>query len=399
MPLPATGFAIATITNPGSALTDFSLMVDLSRMPASWWSAVDTTDGTRGRAATGAGVELACDWLDFNDSAETGWLRVKWSGTLAASGTQQLRIYPPSAGNSAVAAGDTYGRHNAYDASWAGYYPEGGAVSVDRTANAHNLTINTAYSGTTGPVGAATIHPGTTGYYAYSNNSGLYNLPTTYDFTVLLWASPDVAAVDKAAFAFEGTDDVVFCPNDTALGSGGVRVFWRDLGGNIINENGSSVAGSWHHYGLRSQASNDHGVFRDGAEVLTSAATGSAGPFSGFHLGAFVVNSQNFDGNIQEVQVHADARSDDWVAQEYDQTSDQAAFWGTWAWDPGLTHYTIDAASGTLTLTGQAAGLAADRVVAAAAGSVALAGQATGLSAARVLQAASGALTASGAAT
>src|SRR6056297_1214654 len=126
--------ALATVTNPTSALTDFTLIVDLSTMPASWWSAVSTSDGTRGRVYKGDGTtRLACDWIDFDDTAETGLLRVLWSGTLASTGTQELWIEPPVSGNDAVAADNTYGSDNAYDDDWEGYWPDGGGS--DRTEN------------------------------------------------------------------------------------------------------------------------------------------------------------------------------------------------------------------------------------------------------------------------
>lgn len=119
MALPATTYDTATLVNPSSSLTDFALVVDLSRMSAAWWAAVDTTDGTKGRAAKDSGpTELACDWLDFDSVNETGWLRVKWSGTLASSGTQTLRVYPPQAANASVSASDTYGSNNAYNANY-----------------------------------------------------------------------------------------------------------------------------------------------------------------------------------------------------------------------------------------------------------------------------------------
>src|SRR6056297_96504 len=93
-------YATATVTNPSSALTDFTLIIDLSTLPQDWWDAVTSSDGTKGRASKGDGTtELACDWIDFDDTAETGLLRVLWSGTLASTGTQEVRIYPPLSGN------------------------------------------------------------------------------------------------------------------------------------------------------------------------------------------------------------------------------------------------------------------------------------------------------------
>jgi hypothetical protein len=100
MSIPNTAYAEATVTNPSSNLTDFTLAIDLSLLPSEWWALVNTTDGTRGRVCKGDGVtELPGDWIDFNSSNQTGVLRTKWSGTLSSSGIQTLRIYPPNTGN------------------------------------------------------------------------------------------------------------------------------------------------------------------------------------------------------------------------------------------------------------------------------------------------------------
>ena len=41
-------------------------------MPASFWSEVDTADGTKGRVTDESNSELAVDWIGFDNSAETG---------------------------------------------------------------------------------------------------------------------------------------------------------------------------------------------------------------------------------------------------------------------------------------------------------------------------------------
>src|SRR5690606_5987295 len=124
MALPDTGYALLEVSNPSSALTDFSLLVDLSLLPQGWWDAVDTSDPTKGRAAKDAGeVELPCDWIAFDADTQTGWLRVLWTGTLASTGEQLLRVYPPVEANASVAAGETYGQYAAYDEDWAAYWP------------------------------------------------------------------------------------------------------------------------------------------------------------------------------------------------------------------------------------------------------------------------------------
>ncbi len=127
MSIPNTAYAEATVTNPSSNLTDFTLAIDLSLLPSEWWALVNTTDGTRGRVCKGDGVtELPGDWIDFNSSNQTGVLRTKWSGTLSSSGIQTLRIYPPNTGNTSYSSSDTYGQWNSYDSSWKCYYPNGG---------------------------------------------------------------------------------------------------------------------------------------------------------------------------------------------------------------------------------------------------------------------------------
>jgi hypothetical protein len=56
-----------------------------------------------------------------------------------------------------------------------------------------------------------------------------------------------------------------------------------------------------------------------------------------------------FDGAMQHAQLHSSARSADWIALEYDQTNNNATFWGTWTWNSGQTHrYTPSGSAGTL---------------------------------------------------
>ena len=142
MAVPTTGYASATIQNPDSALTDFTLIIDLAEIisdEADFGTAFNTDDQGRGRAYKSDGTtELACDWIDLDNSNSTGLLRVKFSGSLASTGTQTIRIYPPNTGNSQYAADDTYGSDNAYDDSWESYLPTQSDF-LDRTSNGNDL--------------------------------------------------------------------------------------------------------------------------------------------------------------------------------------------------------------------------------------------------------------------
>jgi len=77
------------------------------------------------------------------------------------------------------------------------------------------------------------------GDYVDVTSSSLLSLPQTFNFTLTFWFNAYNNQSDKAAFAFSGpTDDLVFYPNDSANGSGGTRVFWRDVG---LAEDGSTT--------------------------------------------------------------------------------------------------------------------------------------------------------------
>lgn len=186
---------------------------------------------------------------------------------------------------------------------------------------------------TNGPTWSGKSHPGGFGgldfdgvgdYVDVSESQSLRDLPTTHNFTVNFWFLSNSATQDVAALAWNGTDDLVFYPNDSKSGSGGTRVFWRQLGRDIIAEAGPNLSGGWHLFTFTSRASNDHEAYRDGVSVGTSAADGSglatAGPFSNLLIGTFEPAAQNFDGNIGPVSIHSRALSATEVRQLYTES-------------------------------------------------------------------------------
>jgi hypothetical protein len=331
MTLPATTYDTATLVNPTLSLTDFTLIVDLSRMSAAWWSAVDTSDGTKGRAAKDSGpTELACDWIDFDSTNETGLLRVKWSGTLSDTGTQTLRVYPPVAANASVSESDTYGSDNAYDADWAAYWPLHDLL--DRTANSYDLTAGIAMGvigGESGKIGAATDFPG-------PNNGRLeYTAGRIHDgpgATQIVWVNPDVAN---------------FAPFIMADGVSGYQrlLFAQTLGFRAQDYDGTTIAaftnsttltlGSW--FMVTGQFVTTTSRFawvnkNKGGPNTTDVSSLNVSNRVGIGQGVGGGNAVN--GQMQHIQMHSDARADEWIEYEFDQTDDQATFWGTWTNTP-----------------------------------------------------------------
>lgn len=340
MALPSTGYATATVNTPSSALSDFTLAVDLSTMPASWWSAVDTSDGTKGRAAKDAGpTELAADWIDFDDTAGTGWLRVKWDGTLASTGTQTLRIYPPKSANASYAAGDTYGSNNAYDTSWEGYWPLHDLN--DRTSHDLNLTANggVTVGGTTGKVGKATDFDGSN-----DNLSVTLTWADNQQVTVLYWNNVASSQIQQSnAFGVvggSGSSDRLHSHSPWSDGN----IYWdygNFNGSGRISTSYSAMLNKWSHVGLVSEGEGGSykAIFFDGSEETSS--TSSDGPDGitsrEFAIGTVPQRPEYHRGKIEDFQLHSTRRSAGWISHEYDQTNDNSTFWGTWTWNSSTT--------------------------------------------------------------
>lgn len=330
-------YAEATVSNPSAALTDFSLLVDLSTMPASWWSAVDTSDGTKGRASKGDGTtELAADWINFDDTGETGWVRVKWSGTLAASGTQKVRMYPPKAANSSYAANDTYGSDNAYDSYMEAYWPLDGDAN-DRTSNNIDLSASGTPSGATGKVGGAYNYDGSSDYHSNTATSPVTTLP----FMFSLWFKTDLAT-------YPVTDECIFFYGDNSDGADYIELsmdsddtllLWSRDCFLAVNTAADLYDQAWHHA---------VGVVRDNGgqpEIQLWVDNSSVGTDTNVDP-SLIANfdaisiarredstpGQYFDGTVDEVMIRSEDPSSAWITEEYSQGDDQSAFWGSWTW-------------------------------------------------------------------
>ena len=336
-------YDLATITNPSGALTDFSLMIDLSTMSASWWSANDTADGTKGRVFKDDGsTELAADWINFDSGADSGWLRVKYSGTLAASGTQKIRIYPPKAANASYGRADTYGQDNAYASHWEGYWPDGGGI--DRTVN--ERTASAGGSGPTigagtGKVGASTVYDGINDY---CDAGDVNDLDGVANLTWAGWVKRN---------DFQAALDQLFGKWSTAGSNGWVVIISSNYGSDDLLMGGDSGANfgetnnnvlpdlTWTYVVCRFDGGGSGNSGRLKAYINkvneTLAFTGTipaTTPSTAYpvRFGADEAGNRSFKGDLDDIQVHTAALSIAWTDEEYDQTNDQSTFWGTWTW-------------------------------------------------------------------
>lgn len=335
---PSTGYATATPDAPSNdGETGFTFIVDLSDMPTSWWSTAENTDATRGRVYRNDGTtELACDWIDYSDATETGFVRFK--DDMAASPTT-YRIYPPVSGNATVAASATYGSDNAYDANWLGYYTD--AASTDRTSNGADLTGTSITAGdATGQIGDATSYAGSP-----DRADQTASVNADEPFTLMAWIKPTANNVPLSA-GNQSTSSY----HAITMNSNNLRATTFD--GTSTGNAGATLDvvtdGNWHHGAAVFSADDKRSIIVDGTtkgtnttsltvtgiDRLTVGVTGDSTPAS------------YFSGDIDEVQYHGVARSDEWIGEEYLQTNDNSAYWNGWTWNAGsgssiapLIHY------------------------------------------------------------
>lgn len=337
MALPPTAFDTATfdaVPNSGSE-TGFTLIVDLSKMSSQFDTDWNSSDGTKGRAAKDSdGTEYATDWIDADNTAKTGWVRILVPGSMSAGFT--VRIYPPNTGNSSNADSATFGSDNAYDSNWSAYYPLDGGNIADRTVNDNDLTAANSPTDVTGQVGDGRSYNGTTQKDETTSATGL---PTT-SFTIMLWAKAPTNSNDAYLKISDGTASNRLLVYQAVGGADDVLVFFPSI--NVVADGDAPTSSTvWHHMAFVLDTSgNSHDSYYDGAFHRNTSFNVS--DISGLDTISLAEDQSGvFTGNpnLDEVQIHKVLRSADWIEHEFNQTDDNPAFWnigaGTWTTNAG----------------------------------------------------------------
>jgi hypothetical protein len=332
------GYDSASFTLAASQ-TDFTLIVDLSRMSSSWNAAVQSDGGCIRVTKSDGTTELAYDLIDFDNTttpgSPTGHLRVLFSGA-SGTGSNTIRIWTDYNAGTAVAydATETYGSDNAYDSSWAGYWPMDDDDITDRTSNSLDLTRRGTPVSVTGKVGGAYDLGG--GSLSGNSWSVVTDALRVSDATFSAWVYRDDS---------NGGNDYIWSYSYDAAS----RYLIRGKGGNlegyddIANENqthqfkaAAFAFYTWVHLVLVVNNDGSKTAHLDGSATgITQDTDGSnlASITSGATLALGVLaTSHEWPGYLDEMQVHTAGRDSGWVTAEYNQTNDNATFWGTWSW-------------------------------------------------------------------
>lgn len=332
MPLPTGYHNKAPATYAGAAQTDFLYLVDLSLMKPNWWAAVDTTDFTRMRFGKGDGTELAFDPLPgitkLTSTTGKGHALVKWSGLQAASGADDILVYPAQLANSPYGVSDVYGQYNAYPSEYLAFWPLNSDAN-DRTRNAAHGTpdVGLVVGGVAGKIGDATDFGGLYQITVAANNAIKFTSAATIHFwaqgvlSATIWKGIVTRRLNSGAVEFEISQRG--SSNDMSVRGSGVS-----------ESRGGDFTTGINHYLTRLHPTGSQ-LYENNVSV--SANIGVFAPETGTIANVIEISDStatnaglHWDKTIEHLAIINGDPDGSWRQQQYDQANDNAAFWGTW---------------------------------------------------------------------
>ena len=338
MALPAAGYIKAPYAAPSADISGYVAFVELPAN-ASFWSDVNSSDGSRGRAALDSGpTELASDWIAFDDGGESGYVACYIGDAYAAASeaARTVRLYSPNTRNVAYSPSDTYGSDNAYASDDEGYYPiygDSGSPVTDRTSNGEDISWSDADITV-----SSDVLEFTNGHSGVDLMSGK-PLDGASGFTVTGFFRPDSITLDGGIFYTDthgANEPILFWFDNAATDHVAALITTGD------GTTGSLYAGatadlSEHYLSLVYDGSNVR-LYIDGSEDTSGdfpdALTGTieASGQGDYIMGNDAGFNKDYDGGMRHMRIKSAGVSAAWIAEEYAQLNDNATFWGTWSW-------------------------------------------------------------------
>lgn len=311
-------------------LTDFPVYVDLSNLPAAFFTNVKS-DGSDIRITTSdTTTEVPREVVTINTGAGTGELHFK--GTISSSSNTTFYIYYGNAAATEPAASATYGSQNVWNSAYKGVYHLANGTTLspnDSTATAINGTITQA-TATTGQIDGGGNFDGINDKIDINSVYGLGNT----NVTISAWANlPDTS--ESGAFVKIGNEsgsNIGF-----ALGVGNTT--FDTEGNNLVMLyegirwiNTSSALGTGKHYAVMTvDASGVPSAYKDGVFISSYSGTNAAAPTTGAtKIGGYTGSgAENRFGQygLDEVRISNTPRASTWISTEYNNQSSPATFY------------------------------------------------------------------------
>jgi len=334
-------------TKVSADLTDFVVYVDLSDLPASFWSTVANGGGDIRCYKSDGTTELAREVVSCDTATDTGELHIKFAGTLSSSVDTTIQIHADGT-SSDYAVTATYGRN----AVWSDYdcvmHMAGNAT--DSSGN-YTPSVN----------GATSLSKGYDfdGVNDYIDIGALVSNQTDSMLISLDWepddSAPSVQQGVLSSYSNSGRNFEIHQHESGAFTAEHRAIFGNSGGsgyGGDIKDTGSGiiVANTRYRTGLRRDGGSiTLKLYRDGAAVGTASGTTPSNSTStpDLYLGARPWSPIDtfFDGTIYGFRMRSDAgafiSSDSaWMLAEYNNQSSPSTF------------YAASAVSGGTTITG-----------------------------------------------
>lgn len=347
-------------------------------------------------------TQLPCEIVDFTTATDPSTATAMVWVKCDPNGSSDVTIYiwyNTSGTDSQPAVTDTYGRNNV----WTGI---GGSDDyilathlsstspVDSSGNA-TLTVNGSPTLVSdGPSGLAGLDfDGSSD----SIDTGITSTSETRTIIAIIKADSAPGSSNYAIIAGKNEGGQITWNHGSASFQGAAVA---KRGGNWYPQSLGSLSGATiYHLAMVLDASNIYG-YADGSLANSQSTSGTLSTDTyEFKIGEHATTGDKFAGRIYELLSIDIALSDDWIATFYNSINSPTTFVSVGTPQSTGATYTLAAAQGSFTLTGQATGLLASRLLSAAQGSFSLSGQAASLLGGRLLTAAQGSFSLTGQAT
>ena len=322
---------------PSASLTDFYLLIDIAEWSTAnktaFFADVNTTDGTKGRITkTLSTTELASDWIDFDNTAKTGQIVTKYSGSLPTTGDVYVYVYAPNTRNASYVASATYGADNAYIAALKDYKPDGS--TTDRTSNGNDGTRNGTVVDGTGKIGDSSDYGGASTDYARVADASSQDLGSA--LTYIVWIRPDSIA-DRFSIVQKYNTDSNRSYLIDSYDSDTIELLLSDDGIDIDANNWTSplVADTWKMLAFTWASGEIPQLSVNGAAKVDGSGRAISGPLyasaTPLDYGRSTYSTARaLNGELNQSQLFNSNVSIAWIKEFYDMTNDNSTFWGTW---------------------------------------------------------------------
>lgn len=318
-----------------STLTNFPVYVDLSDMPAAFFTNVQSDGGDIRVTESDGTTRAPVDLVSIDTGASTGELHFLASSLSSSSNTTFRIYYDAGGGLSQPGVATTYGRNavwTSYEAVWhLEEDPSGSAPQlVDSTGNGWDASTGgsmTSGDSVTGKIGRSLDFDGSNDYAETSGDptNGVSTLTGSLWFNVDSTSSQNYFFSDRDDFG--GTDFGFFARLNT---DGSIRASFHDGSSESTPSGGSTSTGTWYMMHFVHGSSVD-AVYLDGSSVGTDTAVGSLRTNSEnlFLATSFASGSPNrpLNGKMDEVRLSLTEKSSAWISSEYTNQNTPTTFY------------------------------------------------------------------------